>query len=82
MRGSTLPVLFSTHIAFFLESMQREPASTAAMVDGGVCCSPGPSLSAMDGLEGIGRLSGGIDSPGSTNVAVDAVVVVIIGYVS
>lgn len=32
----TLPVLFSTHIAFFLGSIQREPASTALMVEGGV----------------------------------------------
>lgn len=54
---STLPVLFSTHIAFLLASTQREPASTVDMVDGGVCWSPGPSLSGVDGLEGIGRLS-------------------------
>lgn len=32
----TLPVLFSTHIAFFLGSIQRGPASTALMVEGGV----------------------------------------------
>lgn len=53
------------------------------MVEGGVCCSPGPSLRGIDGFDGMGRLSGGIDSPGSTNVAVVAVVtvvVVILGY--
>ncbi len=32
----TLPVLFSTHIAFFLGSIQRGPASTALMVQGGL----------------------------------------------
>lgn len=50
------------------------------MVEGGVCCSPGPSLRGIDGSDGMGRLSGGIDSPGSTNVAVVAVVVVILGH--
>lgn len=57
VRDSTLPVLCSTHIAFFLVSMQREPAKTAVMVDGGVCCSPGPSLSGIEELGGIGRHS-------------------------
>lgn len=40
------------------------------MVDGGVWRRPGPSLSARDGLEGIGRRSGEMTSPGSTSVCV------------
>lgn len=74
-------MLFSTHIALFLASMQREPASTVVIFDGGLCCSPGPSLSGVDGLEGIVRLSWGINSPGSTNVPIDAVVFVMVGYI-
>lgn len=65
----TLPVLFSTHIAFFLGSIQRGPASTALMVEGGVWRRPGPSFRAFDALEGIGRSSVGIISPGMTNPA-------------
>lgn len=63
----TLPVLFSTHIAFFLGSIQRGPANTALMVEGGVWRRPGPSFRAFDALEGIGRSSVGIISPGITN---------------
>lgn len=38
------------------------------MVDGGVWRRPGPNLSARDGFEGIGRMSEGMTSPGSTSV--------------
>ncbi len=31
----TLPVLFSTHIAFFFRSMHRGPARVEVIVDGG-----------------------------------------------
>lgn len=65
----TLPVLVSTHIAFFLGSIQRGPASTALMVDGGAWRRPGPSLRGFDALAGIGRSSVGIISPGMTNAA-------------
>lgn len=65
----TLPVLFSTQIAFFLGSIQRGPARTALMVEGGVWRRPGPSLRGFDALEGIGRSSVGIISPGMTNAA-------------
>lgn len=68
---STLPVLFSTHIAFFLASMQRAPASTVVIVDGGVCWSPGPSLRGKDGLGGSGRFSWVMVSPGKMNVETD-----------
>ena len=57
LRISTLPVLFSTDIAFLLASMHRAPASTVVIVDGGVYRSPGPSLRGRDELEGIGRCS-------------------------
>ena len=40
------------------------------MVDGGVWRRPGPSLSARDGLEGIGRRSGEMTSPGSMSICV------------
>lgn len=66
----TLPLLFSTQIAFFFWSMHSEPASTEVMVDGGVWRSPGPILSARFGLEGMGRRSGEMVSPGSTRVCV------------
>ena len=68
--SSTLPLLFSTQIAFFFWSMHSEPASTEVMVDGGVWRSPGPSLSASFGLEGMGRMSGEMVSPGSTILCV------------
>ena len=50
--------------------MHSEPASTEVMVDGGVWRRPGPSLSARDGFEGIGRTSGEMASPGSMSVCV------------
>ena len=50
--------------------MHNEPASTEVMVDGGVRRRPGPSLRRSDGLEGMGRISGEIVSPGSTSVCV------------
>lgn len=65
----TLPVLFSTQIAFFLGSIQTGPARTALKVEGGVWRRPGPSLRDFDALEGIGRSSVGIISPGMTNAA-------------
>ncbi len=65
---STLPLLFSTQIAFFLWSMHSWPARTEVMVDGGVWRRPGPSFSGRDGLEGTGRMSGEMISPGSTSV--------------
>ena len=40
------------------------------MVDGGVWRRPGPSLSGRDGLDGMGRTSEGMSSPGSTKVCV------------
>ena len=69
----TLPLLFSTHIAFFLWSMHSGPARTEVTVDGGVWWRPGPSLSGRDGLEGMGRISGEMTSPGSTIVCVVAI---------
>lgn len=66
----TLPLLFSTHIAFFLWSMHSEPARTEVIVDGGVWRRPGPSLSAWDGLEGIGSVSEEMTSPGNTSICV------------
>lgn len=57
-------------MAFFLASMHSVPASTDVMVDGGVWRSPGPSLSRRLGLDGMGRMSGEIVSPGSTMVCV------------
>ena len=62
----TLPLLFSTQIAFFLWSMHSGPARTEVTVDGGEWWRPGPSLSGRDGLEGIGRMSGEMTSPGRT----------------
>ena len=53
-------------MAFFLLSMPKEPARVAVTVVGGVCRSPGPSLSAFLGLEGTGRMEEGKASPGST----------------
>ena len=53
--------------------MQSGPATTEVMVDGGVWRRPGPSLSARDGLDGMGRSSGGMTSPGSTIVCVVAI---------
>ena len=50
--------------------MHSVPASTEVMVDGGVWRRPGPSLSARDGLDGIGRTSEEMASPGSTSVCV------------
>lgn len=35
-KSSTLPLVFSTHIAFFFWSMHSGPARTEVMVDGGV----------------------------------------------
>ena len=66
----TLPLLFSTHIAFFFWSMRNGPATTDVMVEGGRCRKPGPSLSGIEGLEGIGRTSEEIVSPGRTRVSV------------
>ena len=72
MRGrkriSTLPLLFSIHIAFFFWSMQSGPATTEVIVEGGVWRSPGPSLSGRDGFDGMGRTWAGMTSPGSTSV--------------
>ncbi len=70
MKAITLPLLFSTQIAFFFRSIQRGPARTAVMVAGGVWRSPGPSLRGRDGLDGMGRMSGEMTSPGSTSVCV------------
>ena len=44
--GPTRPLLFSTHIAFFFRSTQREPAIVEVMVEGGTWRRPGPSLRA------------------------------------
>ena len=55
--------------------MHSAPATTEVMVDGGVCRRPGPSLSARDGLEGIGRMSGEMVSPGSMIVCVVVMIV-------
>lgn len=40
------------------------------MFDGGVWRRPGPSLSASDGLEGMGGMLGDMASPGSTSSCV------------
>ena len=56
--------------------MHSEPAITEVMVDGGVCRRPGPSLSARDGLEGMGRMSGEMVSPGSMTCCVVVMIVV------
>lgn len=66
----TLPLLFSTHIAFFFWSMQREPARVGVIVEGRIYRKPGPSLSGRGGLEGIGKTSGDTTSPGRTMVRV------------
>ncbi len=66
--GFTLPLLFSTQIAFFFWSIHSEPAMTEVIVDGGVWRRPGPNFSGRDGLEGIGRTSEEIVSPGRTTV--------------
>ena len=50
--------------------MHSVPASTDVMVEGGVWRSPGPSLSRRLGLDGMGRRSGEMVSPGSTRVCV------------
>ena len=55
--SNTLPLLFSTQIAFFFWSMHSGPATTEVMVDGGVWRRPGPTLSGSDGLEEMGRRS-------------------------
>lgn len=67
---NTLPLLFSTHIAFFFWSMKREPPMVEEMVEGSTCRRPGPSLSGRDEFEGIGKRSGDITSPGRTIVSV------------
>lgn len=64
----TLPLLFSTHIAFFLRSIHKSPATVLVMVDGGVCLSPGPSLSGSDDFWGTGRTSSERTSPGITRL--------------
>ena len=66
----TLPLLFSTHIAFFLWSMLRAPASVGVIVDGGTCRRPGPSLSGTEVFDGTGSTSAEIVSPGSTRVTI------------
>ena len=38
------------------------------IVEGRTCRRPGPNLSGRDGLEGIGKTSGDITSPGRTIV--------------
>lgn len=64
----TRPPFFSTHIAFFFWSIQRVPAMTEVIVEGGTWRRPGPSLSGRDGLEGMGKTSAEMVSPGSTTV--------------
>lgn len=64
----TRPLLLSTHIAFFLWSIQSVPAIVGVIVAGGVWRRPGPSLSGTEGLDGVGRSSADIPSPGKTNV--------------
>lgn len=67
-RCHTLPLLFSTQMAFFLLSTRSGPASTGVMVEGGTWRRPGPSLRAADGLDGTGKTSEGSLSPGRTSV--------------
>jgi hypothetical protein len=67
LESLTLPLLLSTHIAFFFWSIHRGPATVAVMVEGGTCRRPGPSLRGRLGLDGIGRTSGQIVSPGRTS---------------
>lgn len=57
-------------MAFFLWSMHSEPARVVVMVEGGVCRRPGPSLRGMEGMEGIGRTSDEMVSPGRTTWSV------------
>lgn len=64
----TRPLLFSTHIPFFLWSMQRVPAIVGVIVAGGVCRRPGPSLRGIEGLDGVGKSSAEMSSPGKTSV--------------
>ena len=66
----TRPLLLSTHIACFLRSTHKEPATVGVIVAGGACRKPGPSLSAVEGFEGAGRILEEISSPGKTNIGV------------
>ena len=66
-RALTLPLLFSTHMVFFLWSTQSGPARVGIMVDGGTWRRPGPSLRVAEELGDTGSTSGGISSPGRTN---------------
>ena len=65
----TRPLLFSTQMAFFLWSMRKGPARVVVIVDGGVCRNPGPSFRGTEGLDGTGRMSEGMVSPGRTIVS-------------
>ena len=49
--------------------MPRGPACVAVTVEGGVCVSPVPILSALFGLEVMGRIDEGMLSPGRTIVS-------------
>ena len=70
VKRSTRPPLFSTHIAFFLCSMHKDPAIVGLIVEGGTCRKPGPNFKEVKGLAGIGRRSGEMFSPGKTPIDV------------
>ena len=68
----TRPPLNSTQTAFFLLSVHSWPATVGVMVFGGMCRSPGPSLSGSFGCDG--RDSGSSSSPGRTKRSIAIVV--------
>ena len=64
----TLPLLFSTQMAFFLASVLRLPAVVTMIVEGGIWRRPGPSFRGMEVLVGVGSVDGGRVSPGRKTV--------------
>lgn len=64
----TLPPVYSTQRAFLRKSVCNDPATVAWIVDGGKCCSPGPSFNCFFSERGI--KSARMTSPGSTDTAV------------
>ena len=65
-RSHTRPLLYSTHVAFFLVSVARAPAIVVVMVFGGMCRRPGPNVRGLFGFADVGSADEGILSPGRT----------------
>lgn len=75
LRGRiTLPLFDSTDAAFFLLSVTSAPAMVVTTVEGGMCRSPGPSFNVFRFPVPVGSACGGISSPGSTSVAIVAII--------